>query len=72
MGLMQTIPLNKLNCHHCTRWHNECPGIQYRGLDKSGDTYCVSIFSNYSEQSIDGKESTWLEIPKKGEARGHQ
>lgn len=57
-----TIPLSKLNCHHCKLWHKECPGIQYKDLFETGDTYCATIFANYSEESVDGKESTWLDI----------
>ena len=59
---MNTIPLQKLNCHHCTLWHKECSGIQYKNLSESGETYCIGIFKNYSEKSVDGKEPKWLEI----------
>lgn len=54
------IPLNKLNCHHCKQWHKECPGIQHKDLDKTGDTYCMRIFGDFSEDSVDGRESQWL------------
>lgn len=56
----QAIPLAKLNCHHCKLWLKECSGIQYKDLYKTGDTYCVNIFKNFSEESTDGKESKWL------------
>lgn len=60
----KAIPLNKLNCHHCKQWHKECSGIQYKDLGKTGDTYCIQIFrdDNFSDESVDGKESTWLEV----------
>lgn len=60
---MTAIPLNKLNCHHCRLWKNGCDGIQYKDLAESGDTYCKGIFTNYSEESVDGKESDWLKVP---------
>jgi hypothetical protein len=55
------IPLDKLNCHHCKLWHKKCGGIQYKDLFITGNTYCVGIFTNFSEQSVDGKESSWLQ-----------
>ena len=55
------IPLKKLNCHHCKLWKTrDCDGIQYKDLNKTGDTYCVDIFKNFSEESVDGKEFNWL------------
>lgn len=57
---MPTILLKNLNCHHCKLWKKECNGIAYKDLDKTGDTYCVRLFPNYSEESVDGKESNWL------------
>ena len=61
--MIPTIPLRKLNCHHCKLWKQECPGVQYKNLAETGDTYCVQIFQNYSEEAVDGKEFDWLEIP---------
>ena len=54
------IPLSKLSCHHCKQWHKKCSGIQYKNLNVTGDTYCVNIWGNYSEDSLDGVESAWL------------
>jgi hypothetical protein len=58
------IPLNKLNCHHCLLWHKDCSGIAYKDLSSTGDTYCVGIFKNFSEVSVDGKESSWTALAK--------
>lgn len=55
-----SIPLSKLNCHHCKIWHKDCQGITYKNLDKTGDTYCVHIWREFSEESVDGQESNWL------------
>ena len=60
--MIPTIPLRKLNCHHCKLWKQECDGIHYKKLNDSGDTYCSGIFKNYSEESVDGKDFNWLEI----------
>ena len=57
---IEAIPINKLNCHHCKLWKHDCDGMQYKKLNSTGDTYCVNIFKNYSEESVDGKESDWL------------
>ena len=58
----KAIPLAKLNCHHCLLRHKDCPGISYNDLDKTGDTYCIHLFTNFSEDSIDGVESSWLAL----------
>lgn len=58
--MQKAIPLKKLNCHHCKLWKRECSGCQYKNLAETGDTYCATIFNNYSEESVDGKESEWL------------
>ena len=58
------IPLDKLSCHHCKLWHKSCSGIQYKNLWITGNTYCLWVFQNYSEQSVDGKEFSWdLDTP---------
>ncbi len=60
--MIPTIPLRKLNCHHCLLWRKECKGIPYKKLSDSGNTYCIDIFTNYSAESVDGKDFNWLEI----------
>jgi hypothetical protein len=57
----QPIPLSKLNCHHCKLWHKECSGLQYKDLAKTGDTYCINIFKNFAEESVDSVESKWMD-----------
>ncbi len=48
-----TIPLAKLNCRHCKLWHtSDCEGIQYKNLNETGESYCLHIFKNFSEDEI--------------------
>lgn len=49
------IPLEKLNCRHCLVWgKDDCGGgILYKNLDKTGESYCLHIWSYYSTTEVE-------------------